>query len=91
MWVTEHPNTLLRDIYFCEHSRGEVHHYADGSVSPCIISAIREVCFGTFLRSPVKNNPRVSFLQREVFIPGAGLGLNFVSAELGECQNIFAV
>lgn len=39
----------------------------------------------------MKNNPRVNFLQREVFIPGAGPVLNFVSAKLGECQNIFAV
>lgn len=72
LWVTEHPNTLLLDIYFPERSRWEVLHRADGRVRPCIISAIRELCCGTFLRSPVQNNPRVSFLQREVFVPGAG-------------------
>lgn len=81
VWVTEHPKTLLLGIYFHECSRGEVHCYADGSVSPCIAAAARELCSGTFLRHHVKNNPGVSFLHREVFMPRAGQGLNFVSAE----------
>lgn len=88
---TEHPNAVLLGVYGPEHPRWEVHRCADGGVSPCVISARQELCFGTFLGSPVKKNPRVGFLQREVFMPRAGQGFNFVSAELDECQNIFAV
>lgn len=69
VWVAEHPNTLLLDTYFHEHSSWVVPHYADDSVNPCIILAIHEQCFGSFLRNCVKSHPRVTVFQGEVFMP----------------------